>query len=94
MIQDSEREHSILQSVTLMLDVYQFCHGVDRCVKNGTGSYQASLYIKRGKIVFKMDEEDADVVIAATCLMLSCSAQVARTVLLCPRNTRTHQEMR
>ena len=28
------REHSVLQYVTLMLDVYQVAHGVGRCVKN------------------------------------------------------------
>jgi len=31
---DLEREHSILLSDTRMLDVYQVCHGVSRCVKN------------------------------------------------------------
>ena len=39
--QDLGREHSILQYVTLKLDVYQVCHYVGRCVKNGSCSYQA-----------------------------------------------------
>ena len=33
-----EREHSILLSVTHTLYVYQVCHAVDRCVKDGTCS--------------------------------------------------------
>jgi len=39
------------------------------------------VYLYLRKTVFKMYEEDADVVIAATCLMLSCSAQVAITAM-------------
>jgi len=37
---DSYRENSILQYVTLTLDVYQVCHWVGGCVKNG--SYSSS----------------------------------------------------
>ena len=33
-----ERQHSILLSVTRTLYVYQVCHGVDRCVKDGSCS--------------------------------------------------------
>jgi len=33
-----ERQHSILLSVAHTLDVYQVCHGVGRCVKEGTCS--------------------------------------------------------
>jgi len=33
-----EREHSILLSVTRTLYVYQVCHGVSRCVKDGSCS--------------------------------------------------------
>ena len=33
-----EREHSILLSVTRTLYVYQVCHGVGRCVKDGNCS--------------------------------------------------------
>ena len=33
--QDLGSEHSILQYVTLTLDVYQVCHCVGHCVKNG-----------------------------------------------------------
>ena len=33
-----EREHSILLSVTRTLYVYQVCHGVGRCVKDGSCS--------------------------------------------------------
>jgi len=35
------KEHSIVQYVTLKLDVYQVCHCVVCCVKNGSCSYQA-----------------------------------------------------
>ena len=31
-----EREHSILLSATCMLHVYQVCHGVSRCVNDGS----------------------------------------------------------
>jgi len=34
--QDLGREHSILLSVTYMLCVNQVCHGVSRCVKDGS----------------------------------------------------------
>ena len=33
-----EREHSILLSVTNKLYIYQVCHGVSRCVKDGSCS--------------------------------------------------------
>jgi len=33
-----EREHSILLSVTHTFCVYQVCHGVGRCVKDGSCS--------------------------------------------------------
>jgi len=33
-----EREHSILVSVIHMLSVYQICHGVSCCVKDGSCS--------------------------------------------------------
>jgi len=33
-----KREHSVLQSVTHKLYVYQVCHTVGRCVKDGTCS--------------------------------------------------------
>ena len=36
---------------------------------------------KTSRRAVKMDEENADVVIAATCLMLSCLAQVAITAM-------------
>jgi len=35
---DLGREHSILLSVTHMLSVSQVCHGVSRCVKDGSCS--------------------------------------------------------
>jgi len=39
--QDQGSEHSILQCVTLTLDVYQVCHCVGHRVKNVSCSYQA-----------------------------------------------------
>jgi len=36
--QDLGREHSILLSVTHMLCINQVCHGVSRCVKDGSCS--------------------------------------------------------
>jgi len=36
--QDLRRKHSILQYVTFTLDVYQVCHCVSRCVKDGSCS--------------------------------------------------------
>jgi len=38
--QDLRREHSILQYVTFMLDVYRVYHCVGHCVKIGSCSYQ------------------------------------------------------
>jgi len=35
------RKHSIQQFVALTLNVYQVCHCVSCCVKNGSCSYQA-----------------------------------------------------
>jgi len=35
---EPRKEHSILLSVTLMLYVSQVCHGVSRCVKDGSCS--------------------------------------------------------
>jgi len=34
----AEREHSILQYVTITLDVYEVCHSVNSCVKNASCS--------------------------------------------------------
>jgi len=36
--QDLGRKYSILQYVTITLDVYKVCHCVGRCVKNGSCS--------------------------------------------------------
>ena len=36
--QDLGREQRILQNVTVTLDVYQFCHSISPCVKNGSCS--------------------------------------------------------
>jgi len=41
MLQDVGTKHSIQQYVTITLDVYQVCHLVSCCVKNGSCSYQA-----------------------------------------------------